>query len=142
MIDAIQDEYERRNFGAKEIEGLAKRKETLLKRALELEAKCSTILDAIELGEKTQFDDHFGKMDNQQIEALFDYAMFQYSCGKYDAVPHLLRKYYIPNSKNAERIHEARWGILVSQIQLGDLDTALDHTMPELRNAIQEREKE
>merc|ERR1719204_1921450 len=85
MVDAIQDEYERRGFSDEKIAGIQKRKEQLLDKARDLEKKCSAALDAIEEVEKTGFDDHFGKIEDQQIENLFDYVMFQYSCGKYDA---------------------------------------------------------
>merc|ERR1719193_1792643 len=149
MIDALKDEYERIGYSAEKLAALEERKHQMINKAKEYEERCGPLLDAIEL-EGEHFDERTDpeyvraqyKIDDGHVEALFDYAMFQYSCGKYDAIPHLLRNFYIRLSTNPERIHEARWGILIAEIHMGQFDRALDQSLPDVKKSISDRERD
>jgi len=69
----------------------------------------------------------------KELNNLFNVLMFQFSCGKYDSTPLVLGKYFIPFTQNESRKMEAYWGVLTSEILMGEgyIDNALG-TLKEL----------
>jgi translation initiation factor 3 subunit E len=60
-----------------------------------------------------------------QIEALYQYAKFQFECGNYSGASDYLYQYR-QLCTNSERILSATWGKLAAEILMQNWDTALD----------------
>lgn len=72
--------------------------------------------------------DRLPEIGQPQMEALYEFAVFQYECGNYAAASDYLR-HYRKLSDNKERGTVALWGQLASQILMQNWDVALQDFM-------------
>ena len=71
---------------------------------------------------------------SEQIDALYQYAKFQFDCGNYSEAAEFLY-HYRTLSTNSERNLSALWGKLAAEILLQDWDTAMD-SLTKLKSVI------
>ncbi len=71
---------------------------------------------------------------SEQIDALYQYAKFQFDCGNYSEAAEFLY-HYRTLSTNSERNLSALWGKLAAEILLQDWETAMD-SLTKLKNVI------
>jgi len=68
------------------------------------------------------------EIGEQDIEALYNYAKFQFDCGNYSGAAEFLR-YYRSLCTNSERSFSALWGKFAADILMQDWDEALEDLM-------------
>lgn len=71
---------------------------------------------------------------SEQIDALYQYAKFQFDCGNYSEAAEFLY-HYRTLSTNSERNLSALWGKLAAEILLQDWETAMD-SLTKLKSVI------
>lgn len=68
---------------------------------------------------------HFCQIGTEQIEALYQYAKFQFECGNYSGAADYLYQYRALCT-NSERSLSALWGKLAAEILMQNWDIALE----------------
>lgn len=71
---------------------------------------------------------------SEQIDALYQYAKFQFDCGNYSEAAEFLY-HYRTLSTNSERNLSALWGKLAAEVLLQDWETAMD-SLTKLKSVI------
>lgn len=71
---------------------------------------------------------------SEQIDALYQYAKFQFDCGNYSEAAEFLY-HYRTLSTNSDRNLSALWGKLAAEILLQDWETAMD-SLTKLKSVI------
>ncbi|KAK4523640.1 hypothetical protein GAYE_PCTG71G1536 [Galdieria yellowstonensis] len=144
MIDFAADVY-RQLTGNDPPPELMERRDKVVFALKTLSLECERILKVIEddelvnkLKEERNFhlnylQEHY-EITAEDLEALFDYARFQYDCGNYAATCKYLSN-YLQLQTHSERHLSALWGRLASNILMQEWDAALEDMM-QVRDAI------
>eukprot|EP00270_Netrium_digitus_P021589 TRINITY_DN930_c0_g1_i1.p1 TRINITY_DN930_c0_g1~~TRINITY_DN930_c0_g1_i1.p1 ORF type:complete len:458 (-),score=150.82 TRINITY_DN930_c0_g1_i1:108-1430(-) len=94
-----------------------------------------------ELRQDKQFNLHMLQdkynIGTEQIEALYQYAKFQFECGNYSGAADFLYQYRLL-ATNSERIFSALWGKLAAEILMQNWDVAVEE-LNRLKEAIESK---
>jgi len=149
LIDSLIDIKKEQGATLETLESLEERKEQISKKLAEQEENCKLL--HILSSDDNQLEKERHSMESlrkqydvgeTELNDLFNVLMFQFSCGKYDSTPLVLSKYFIPFTQNEARKMEAFWGVLTSEILMGEgyVDNALA-TLKELMSLEKNLEK-
>jgi len=149
LVDSLIDIKKEQGASTEALEALEEQKEEVLKKLAEEEESCKLLhilsSDDNQLEKERHSVETLRKqydIGEKELNNLFNVLMFQFSCGKYDSTPMVLSKYFIPFTQNESRKMEAYWGVLTSEILMGEgyIDNALG-TLKELISLEKNLEK-
>jgi len=140
LVDSLIDIKKEQGAPPEALTALEEHKEEVLKKLAEQEESCKLLhilsSDDNQLEKERHSVETLRKqydIGEAELNNLFNVLMFQFSCGKYDSTPLVLSKFFIPFTQNESRKMEAYWGVLTSEILMGEgyVDNALG-TLKEL----------
>jgi translation initiation factor 3 subunit E len=148
MLDFAADIYKSLHNGKDVPAEMAKRREEVIANLTELQAKAEKVVTFLsdpalvkQLRTDKAFNINFLKENHgigeEDIDALFHYAKFQFECGNYAAAAEFLY-HYRSLCTNGEKGGSALWGKFASDILQQDWNAAVED-MNRLKDAVENR---